>query len=126
MAQQPNTEPGNRHAIANLLHCYHDAKAREAEAKADAETIKAAIDDLLHDCDLAHVAGMELARVAPGMTRTWDTAGLLRYCDPLRHADNGDLADAIMVFLRHGERQGYFRIAAIRDRTPAETISTAS
>jgi len=114
MSNQPNTAPINRTEIADLLESYNQYKADEQVAKMHADGIKSQLDALLSDCDLAHVAGYELARVAPGTTKSWDTAGLLRFCDTLRQTENADTAEAIMAFMKHGDRMGYFRIAAIR------------
>lgn len=74
---------------------------------------------LLGKARAAHVAGMELARVAPGQTKSWDTPRLLRFCDTLRRTENDETADAILAYLKHGERAGYFRIAELR---PASTL----
>ncbi len=79
--------------------------------------MKAQLETLLVDCDIAHVAGYELARVQPGVIKSWDTTGLLRLCDTLRRTENGDTAEAIMQYMKKGERAGYFRIAAIRERS---------
>jgi hypothetical protein len=116
MSNQPNTNPVNRNELADLLESYNQYKADEQVAKMHVDGIKAQLDALLSDCDLAHVAGYELARVQPGTTKSWDTNGLLRLCDTLRRTDNGDTAEAIMQYLKHGERAGYFRITAIRER----------
>jgi hypothetical protein len=115
MAHPPTTEPTNRNEIVELLGLYNECKAKELAAKQAADVLKAQIEELLEDCDLAHVAGMELARVQPGTTKTWDTTGLLRFCDTLRRTENADTAAAIMAFMKQGERAGYFRIAAIRE-----------
>ncbi len=115
MSNQPNTEPTYRVEIADLLESFNQHKADELAAKAKADGVKAQIENLLVDCDLAQVAGYELARVAPGSTKSWDTTGLLRFCDTLRRTDNGDTAEAIMQYMKKGERAGYFRIAAIRE-----------
>lgn len=122
-------------AISNAAHAAHDLPAlalalvAERDARAAwhaaeravqaqwqaADVLKEQIAELLDDCDLAHIAGMELARVQPGTTKTWDTTGLLRFCDTLRRTENGETAEAIMAFMKHGERAGYFRIAALRE-----------
>ncbi len=115
MTNTPNTDPANRAEIAELLGLYNVCKAKELAAKHAADVLKAQIEELLDDCELAHVTGMELARVQPGTTKTWDTTGLLRFCDTLRRTDNADTAAAIMGYLKHGERAGYFRIAAMRE-----------
>ncbi len=78
--------------------------------------MKAQIEALLIDCDLAHVAGYKRMRVQPGQTKSWDTTGLLRFCGTLRRTDNADTADAILAYMKKGERAGYFRIAALRER----------
>jgi len=114
MITQPNMHPVNRDELADLLESYNQYKADEQAAKAKADGVKAQLDALLSDCDLAHVAGYELARVAPGQTKSFDTTGLLRFCDTLHRTENADTAEAIMGFFKKGERQGYFRVAAIR------------
>lgn len=116
MSNQPNTEPTYRVEIADLLESYNQYKADEQAAKAKADGVKAQIETLLVDCDLAHVAGYELARVQPGSTKSWDTSGLLCFCNTLRRTDNAETAEAIMAYFKQGERQGYFRIARIRER----------
>jgi len=108
MSNQPNTAPANRNEIADLLESYNQYKADEQIAKMKADGVKAQLDALLSDCDLAHVAGYELARVAPGTTKSWDTTGLLRFCDTLRQTENADTAEAIMAYMKKGERMGYF------------------
>ncbi len=117
MSNQPNTSPTYRVEIADLLESYNQYKADEYAAKAKADGVKAQLETLLVDCDIAQVNGYELARVAPGTTKSWDTTGLLRFCDTLRRTDNGDTADAIMAYLKKGERAGYFRITAIHERS---------
>jgi len=100
MANQPNMHPANRDELVNLLESYNQYKADELAAKQVADGIKAQLDALLSDCDLAQVNGYELARVAPGTTKAWDTTGLLRLCDTLRRTENADMAEAIMAYFK--------------------------
>ncbi|MBA3947087.1 MAG: hypothetical protein H0X37_21315 [Herpetosiphonaceae bacterium] len=102
MATIPNTAPTYRTEIADLLESYNQHKADELAAKVKADGVKAQIENLLIDCDMAHVAGYELARVQLGVITSWDTASLLRLCDALRQTDNNDTADAIIAVSEEG------------------------
>ena len=98
-------------AIARLLACYREQKARIAALETELTTIKTQLDHTLGDQEVCAIADLgEVRRVAPSQSTSWDTRRLNVVIASLRVLGDDKLADQIEEARRLHLRTGYLAI----------------